>query len=104
MNWPTLASLAPGVVVFGKIVSATSSKKAISDSVKVFETPTPASGFLQPARKNSPPITTPPVAAAIIFNNSRLSIIKNLIRLIKHSFFSIHQQQMQQLLQSAPYT
>ena len=96
MNWPTFASLAPGVDVFGKIVSATSSKKAISVSPNSF--PAPASGFLQPARKNSPPITIPPVAAATIFNNSRLSIIKNLIRLIKHSFFSIHQLQMLQLL------
>ena len=71
MNSPILVALAPGVSVVGIIVSPTSSKKAIFSGVK------PASflaAVLQPVKKTSPPITTPPVSNAIIFKSSLRSI------------------------------
>src|SRR4030095_41260 len=100
MNLPTSASLAPAVVVFGIIVSATSSRKAIS----LFEKAVPATAaslVLQPARKNSPPITAPPVASAIIFKSSLLSIWLYLY--IKDFLFLIRLQHSLLLLPSMPY-
>jgi hypothetical protein len=73
INAPTLASLAPGVPVFGMMVSATSSKKAMSFSERLTELPY-LSLALQPLRKNSAPITVPPTSNATRFSASLLFI------------------------------
>src|SRR6476660_474036 len=72
MNCPTLAAFAPGVLVAGKIVSATSSRYGISSSLNA--SVLVVSVFLQPVRNASAPTTAPPVSTAIIFKSSLLSI------------------------------
>src|SRR6266516_545857 len=75
MNSPVFAAFAPGVLVVGKIVSAISSRYAISSGVKGAKG-APALSVRQPVISALPPIrATPPSSAATRATASRRVII-----------------------------
>ena len=71
MNCPTMAALAPGVDVSGKIVLATSSRYAISSALKFALVPVL---LLQPVKKALPPTSVPPKRSEMYCTASLLSI------------------------------
>ena len=77
MNSPTLASLAPGVPVAGKMVSPTSFKNAISSFDKL-KAAAFLSEVLQPEINASAPIKVPPNSNATLEMASLLFILYNL--------------------------
>src|SRR6218665_3950423 len=85
MNFPTAASFAPGVSAEGIMVSATSSKNAISYSLNAsfafFRPPS------QPAKNSSTPAADAPAAHAILLFDSLLFIAIDLRQISFSKFF-----------------
>src|SRR5215212_11903677 len=86
MNAPVLAAFAPGVLVVGRIVSAISSRYAISSGVNGVKGTLPRSGRQPLINGPLPIIATPPRMVATRSTASRLEISSGLRSLGKLSF------------------